>query len=180
MTLSIRQFPSAGVRTKNAKHATTYLFNIPELLGVVTRWDGFVRSLLPDSATWYAAVRLVWDEQHLVDVSPAPSRAGDFNKRLTVLLSQAGVPRRSAHQFRHGHAVHGLQQARSLADYKAISQNLMHENIQITDGIYADLVGSEVRTRVTSLGAPLAAADVNQRDPELARALAILAERLTR
>ena len=31
----------------------------------------------------------------------------------------------------------------------------MHENIQITDGIYADLVGGEVKSRVTGLTTPL-------------------------
>jgi hypothetical protein len=92
----------------------------------------------------------------------------------------------SAHKFRHGHAVYGLQNAKSLADYKAISQNLMHENIQITDGTYADLVGNEVKSRVTGLG-PTAGSSLallpevdKLRDPELIRALAVLAERLAR
>ena len=184
--LSIRQFPSAGVKTKNSKHATTYLFNIPVLLEVVKRWDAFVRERLPESAMWYAHIEKKWSDQQLMAALPSASRAGDFNKRLRILLDKAGVPRRSAHKFRHGHAVYGLQNAKSLADYKAISQNLMHENIQITDGIYADLVGNEVKSRVTGLGtmdevASLALTGVDQlRDPELVYALNVLAQRLAR
>ena len=83
-SLAIQQFPSAGVHTKNSKHATTYLFNIPELLDALTRWDAFVRTRLPETATWYAHVQRHWYEQSLVDSAPAPSRAGDFNKRSTT------------------------------------------------------------------------------------------------
>ena len=150
--MSIQQHPSAGVKTKNGKRATTDLLNIPELLDVVKQWDAFVRERLLNNAMWYAPIKREWHDQHLVDAIPAPSRASDFNKRLKILLKRAGIPKRSAHKLRHGHAVYGLQNAKSLADYKAISQNLMHENIQITDGIYADLVGNEVKSRVTGLG----------------------------
>ncbi len=38
-----------------------------------------------------------------------------------------------------------------MADYKAISQNLMHSDIRVTDGIYAPLLGNEVQQRVASL-----------------------------
>ncbi len=62
----------------------------------------------------------------------------------------------------------------------------MHENIQITDGIYADLVGNEVKSRVNGLGthagsSPALLPDVDKlRDPELIHALTVLAERLAR
>jgi len=37
--LSIKQWPRLGVRTKFKKHATTYLLNIPDLLGVLYEWS---------------------------------------------------------------------------------------------------------------------------------------------
>jgi site-specific recombinase XerD len=43
----VDQFPSLGVRTKNGKHATTYLLDIPELLHVVQSWHDEVVLLLP-------------------------------------------------------------------------------------------------------------------------------------
>jgi len=38
-TLSVKQWPRLGVRTKFKKHATTYLLPVPELLQVVRDWD---------------------------------------------------------------------------------------------------------------------------------------------
>jgi hypothetical protein len=38
-----------------------------------------------------------------------------------------------------------------MADYKAVSMNLMHADIRVTDGIYAPLVGSEVQDRIAGL-----------------------------
>ena len=183
--LTVQQFPSDGVKTKNGKHATTYLLNIPQLLTVVCQWDDYVRQHLPESAMWFAHIIGQWGEQRLASDMPADSRGNHFNRRLKTLLIKAGVAHRSSHKFRHGHAVFGLQHARSLADYKAISQNLMHENIQITDGIYADLVGGEVKSRVTGLTTPLSPVTISFKptqllDPDLAQALQVLAERLAR
>ena len=38
-----------------------------------------------------------------------------------------------------------------MADYKAISMNLMHEDMRVTDDIYAPLLGNEVRDRISRL-----------------------------
>lgn len=61
----------------------------------------------------------------------------------------AGLPPRLHHKFRHGHAVWSLQHAPTMADKKAVSLNLMHEDVQVTDGICAPLLGSEVCDRGT-------------------------------
>jgi hypothetical protein len=54
-------------------------------------------------------------------------------------------------QFRHGHAVYALQHAKTMADYKAVSMNLMHEDIRVTDSIYAPLARHEVQQRIAGL-----------------------------
>jgi hypothetical protein len=38
-----------------------------------------------------------------------------------------------------------------MADYKAVSMNLMHADIRVTDGIYAPLAGHEVQQRIARL-----------------------------
>lgn len=38
-----------------------------------------------------------------------------------------------------------------MADYKAISMNLMHEDIKITDEIYAPLISNEEQLRISRL-----------------------------
>ncbi len=61
------------------------------------------------------------------------------------------MPYKSPHKFRHGHAVLALQHARDMADYKAVSMNLMHGDIRVTDRIYAPLAGQEVKRRISGL-----------------------------
>jgi len=56
------------------------------------------------------------------------------------------------HKFRHGHATYALSQAVTVPDLKAISQNLMHSNLNITDGVYTILSESELGERISRLG----------------------------
>ena len=72
-------------------------------------------------------------------------------KRIRKLFAAAGLPGKSPHKFRHGHAVYALQHAKTMADYKAISMNLMHADIHVTDGIYAPLTSDEVKQLSNSM-----------------------------
>ena len=149
---SLRQWPSLGVKTKNGKSATTFLLPIPELLQVVEEWDHFVRTHLPPAAPWYAPITHCWGEQTLtLKGEPGANRHQSLNKRLRHLYALAELPIKSAHKFRHGHAVYGLQHAQTMADYKAVSMNLMHEDIRVTDGTYAPMISNEVRDRISGL-----------------------------
>ncbi len=148
---TIKQWSSLGVETKNGKSATTYLLDIPDLLAVVERWDTFVQSQLPPTAMWYTPVVSRWGEQVLSADPPGANRSLAVVKRIRHLFTVAGLPYQSPHKFRHGHAVYALQHAKTMADYKAISMNLMHEDIRVTDGIYAPLAGNEVQHRIASL-----------------------------
>ncbi|MFQ5922649.1 MAG: tyrosine-type recombinase/integrase [Anaerolineales bacterium] len=144
-TRTIQQWPSLGVRTKMGKSATTYLINIPELLERVESWDRTVRSQLPATAMWYAPTISRWGEQVLSADAPGKNRVTALAKRMRKLFAIAGLPYKSPHKFRHGYAVFALQHAQTMADYKAVSMNLMHADIRVTDGIYAALAGQEVQ-----------------------------------
>ena len=148
---TIKQWPALGVATKNGKSATTYLLDIPELLRVVEAWDAIVRAQLPSTAMWYAPVVSRWGEQVLSADPPGANRGQAVAKRMRHLFEIAGLPTHSPHKFRHGHAVYALQHAKTMADYKAVSMNLMHEDIRVTDGIYAPLASNEVQERIAAL-----------------------------
>ena len=148
---TIKQWPALRVATKNGKSATTYLLDIPELLSVVESWDAIVRAQLPPRAMWYAPVVSQWGEHTLSADQPGANRGQAVAKRIRHLFEVAGLPARSPHKFRHGHAVYALQHAKTMADYKAVSMNLMHEDIRVTDSIYAPLTGSEVQHRIADL-----------------------------
>ena len=56
-----------------------------------------------------------------------------------------------AAQAKPGHAVYALKQAQDVATYKAVSMNLMHADLSVTDRIYAVLNEEDVRERIASL-----------------------------
>jgi integrase len=91
------------------------------------------------------------------NVDPTVSKAGRHrgNKAREDIhrwLAKVGLTYRTPHQFRHGHAVYALKLAQDVADLKAVSQNLMHSNLSITDGVYGVLTGRDVQDRISTLG----------------------------
>ena len=187
---TVKQWTALGVRTKNSKSATTFLLEIPELLQVAERWDEYLRSQLPSTAAWYTPIVHNWGDQKLSVARPGSNRNVALGKRLRKLFALAQVPCKSPHAFRHGHAVFALQHCRTMADYKAVSMNLMHDNIRVTDGIYAPLATDEVKQRVaglmSSLAAPLPLLGDDAEfvsglsDEQLAAALTVVARRLSK
>jgi len=150
-TNSIKQWPELGVLTKNKKRSTTFLLPIPELLEVVKKWDERIRQDLPSSTPWYTPIISNWGDQTLSHKEPGKNRGQALSKRLKILYEAAELEYKSPHKFRHGHAVYGLQHADTMADYKAVSMNLMHKDIQITDQIYAPILSEEVGNRIANL-----------------------------
>jgi len=153
--LTVKQLTELGVRTKNSKSAITYLYEMPELLNVTREWDEIVRSNMPDDALWYAPIDHSWKKQRLSMKQPGKNRVQALSKRLRKLYSLAGLEYKSPHKFRHGNAVYGLLNSKNMADYKAVSTNLMHSNLKTTDEIYAPLDNSEVKNRITNLTSQL-------------------------
>ena len=149
--LRIRQWPELGVHTKNSKRATTYLLPIPDLVQVVQSWDTFIRGQLPPTAAWFTPIISRFGDQQLSTERPGLNRNIAVSDRLEILFENAGMPYRSAHKFRHGHALYGLLHARTMADYKAVSRNLMHQDVTITDALYAALLDDEVEHRIARL-----------------------------
>jgi integrase len=155
--LTVAQLAELGVLTKNGKRAVTSLLPIPELIKVIQHWDHYVRSRLPVSAMWFTPFRGNWGQMQLTADPAGPSRQHQLPKALWRIYSHAGLPYRHPHAHRHGHAMFALQHARSLADYKAISQNLMHGDLFITDRTYAVFNSDDVHERIQGLLKPAGA-----------------------
>jgi integrase len=73
---------------------------------------------------------------------------------MIVICNRACVTFRSAHKLRHGHAIFGIKNSRNIQDLKAISQNLMHSSLTVTDGIYGNLSGEDFTETISKLGNP--------------------------
>ena len=149
---SVLQFPALGMKTKNLKAAKTHLLPIDNLLEIVSSWDAYVRNALPATAPWYAVVNINLGKQELTAEAAGEYRRVTLAKNLRALFKQAGLPPMSPHKFRHGHAIYGLEHARNLADWKAVSQNLMHSSIGVTDSIYSILSDDDLQLRISALG----------------------------
>lgn len=146
----ILQLPEHGVKTKNRKAAITYLLPIPELIAVVKRWDRLVHASMSPNALWYA--NLTSDGMSLIETNRARAQRSDaIEADVKIICDCAGLPYLSPHKLRHGHAVYGLKHARTPAELKAVSQNLMHASVGITDSIYANLITEDVRDIIASL-----------------------------
>jgi site-specific recombinase XerC len=62
------------------------------------------------------------------------------------------LPYHSPHKFRHGHAVYALKNAKDIPALKAVSQNLMHKNLSVTDGVYGVLSTLDVQKQIATIG----------------------------
>jgi site-specific recombinase XerC len=67
-------------------------------------------------------------------------------------VGEVGLPYHSPHKFRHGFAVIALKNAKDIPALKAVSQNLMHSNLSITDGVYGILSSTDISEQIKSLG----------------------------
>lgn len=147
---TIYQWPEYGVQTKNGKKATTFLLNVPELYPVIEEWDHDLKHLPADSI-WFANFNTNTNQELL----PAYYNSGKYARARNDLqswLESIGMPYYSPHKFRHGHAVYALKQAKDMAQFKAISQNLMHNSVTTTDSIYSIFSEDEVKTQLMNLG----------------------------
>ena len=79
-----------------------------------------------------------------------------------------------------------MQHAKTIADYKAVSMNLMHEDIKITDEIYAPILSNEIKDRIGRLNersnepsnGELVDALVHLSNAELAQLMVAIQERI--
>jgi len=83
-----------------------------------------------------------------VDVAERIARA-THRKTQDILRLAGEIEWKSPHKIRHGHGVYGVKHAKTMADYRALSQNMMHESTNTTDKYTAfleDEVGGIIST----------------------------------
>lgn len=148
----LRQWTDLGVRTKFSKSATTDLMMIPDLLEACQRWDDLVRAELDPDDMWYANITGARVKRVEGTSLQSPYRSRSFYQGLRRLCEAAGVTYLSPHKLRHGFATHLLSHAQTPADWKAISQTLMHTDLSVMDRVYGILDDHEVGSRIARMG----------------------------
>lgn len=170
-TMEVYQLPERGVNTKNHKAGITTMLPIPELIGVLKEWREVLDQEKIPGCLWYTPFKNGWKVE-ISKENPTPerlkTRKHDFRDDLKDLCECVGVEYKSVHKFRHGHAVYALKRAKNMEQMKAISQNLMHSTVGITDGIYGNLVNDNVHQVISSLSAIKPASDTDKDQLQMA------------
>lgn len=162
----IEQKPSRGVITKNRKSAVTFLLPIPEFKSVIQAWDERVRSA--GARLWFAPIsRANTTMLEAREIKSLNGRRGLLDGDLREFCVRLGIPILSAHKLRHAHGVYGVRNARNIEELKAVSQNMMHANIGITDGIYGILPEENVQRVIGGLSKEQPAQAEKQIPPEV-------------
>lgn len=149
----VEQLPAKGVQTKNSKAAITFLLPIPDLLEKVAEWDTYMRTLKGGAFNWYVPFTSYGVPKPGLLLGTYSGRVASFVKGLKILCSKAGVDYKSPHKIRHGFGVYGVKKSKDIKELKAISQNLMHANLGITDGIYGKLAEDDLSEIISGFGA---------------------------
>lgn len=158
--LTVQQAPARGVRTKNHKAAITTLLNIPGLQGVVLEWDRYIRPRLSPRCMWFAHIDRT-GEILTGETAAGEGRRVILTRGIKAVCAKVGLRYFSPHKLRHGHVVYALKLVRDMAGLKAVSQNVMHSNVSITDGIYGQFTGDDVHDLIAGLSTTPQAGDTN-------------------
>ncbi len=65
-------------------------------------------------------------------------------------------------KLRHGHAVYALKKAKDVPALKAVSQNLMHSNLSVTDAVYGILEANDVKSQIAALGRSISIGETSE------------------
>lgn len=163
---TVYQLPKQGVHTKDTKALKTYILQIHDLLEIVREWDGFIRVELGEDALWYPNLHRDGNQWVLGDPGKVESRRMAYSRGLKRMCKRAGIEYKSPHKIRHGYAVYGLKNARTIEELKAISQNMGHDNVYTTDRFYGKFASDDVKEIIIGLSQ---AGNKNSSDEELFR-----------
>lgn len=96
-----------------------------------------VGSILSEDSFWFPPLKAVEFDIHCREIGE--HRETLARKNLKAWLEKVGLPYHSPHKFRHGHIHFGVSFSKTYSDYKAVSLNVMHSSIEITDQFYSVL-----------------------------------------
>ncbi len=151
----VRQDPHWGIRTKYGKAAYTYLLATPDLedLRLIARaWHKKVLEAVGDLGMFYAILTPGAGGGFDPVQVPGKRRDGNVRNYLEMICERAGIDYLPPHTLRHNHIVYAVQRCESMADLKAVSQNVMHKSLQTTDAIYSELTEAGVADKIKNLG----------------------------
>lgn len=99
---------------------------------------------------WFAPIRTDSDE-FLLSGEVGKSRSDRARKDAYKWMRKNNLTVYSPHKFRHGHAVFMLKRSDTVGELKAVSQNMMHSSLHVTDSIYSVLGDEDIKEKIINL-----------------------------
>ncbi len=131
--LKVDQDPKYGIRTKNAKSAVTILIDLPELLKPIRSWCQFLQEHVSPHAMVFNVFNDLVVPIRPTNRGPGRGRVKHVNDGYQKICAALDLPYRSSHAFRHGHIVFCLSKCKTPAEFLALSQNVMHADVKMTE-----------------------------------------------
>lgn len=180
--LEILQYPDRGVVTKNSKKFVSRLFEFDtRLLNTVKDWVDYLIQNRHFSASnpLFPRTRVIRDESTSEFSSSAVEpvfwkSAGPIRSILKTRSECAELPYYKPHAFRHAASQLALRQCASPEEFRAVSQNLGHENVGTTLTNYAKLTPERIQLVLGSID--FENANEDQFDDEFMRKLQLFAQ----
>lgn len=157
----VHQDPERGVKTKFSKDILTTLFIFdPTFWDIVKDWVDYLKKekLFTDQDPLFPATKNEQEggDSHSFVADNIERRfwktTGGIRAVFKKRFEAAGLEYFSPHAFRHSATNIALELCKTPAEFKAVSQNLGHENMATTMFDYASLPDEEVEKKVRSIG----------------------------
>lgn len=154
----VEKSPQIGVNTKNSKAAITFLLPIDDLMKPVRAWDEIVRPISGETGYCYASMLFNGKTLEYTFAKKQEVLGSEFDREtmfrtgLRDIRESVGIAYKDPHKIRHGFGAYGIKHAKDIKEMKAISQNMMHANMGITDGLYGKLAEDDLDDIISSFG----------------------------
>lgn len=148
------------MKTKFGRYLPTVIFDIDnELLQIIKNWVTFLREVKMFAHTdpLFPASMTVWDPNGSQEVASVElsrnywKRTNGVREIFKKHFAEVGVPYYNPHSFRDAVIKIMERRCQSIADYKAVSQNIGHKKMSTTFYQYGDLTPDEVAERIRNL-----------------------------
>ncbi|MHB8135696.1 MAG: site-specific integrase [Anaerolineaceae bacterium] len=110
---------------------------------------------MSENSLWYAPIKQ--DGETIIQkINASKGRRMLLSKGIRELTRVLEIDYKSLHKFRHGHVVYAISRVKDMAGLKAVSQNVMHSSVGITDSIYGNLISDDINKVILGINTDLA------------------------
>lgn len=138
--LQVRQLPALGVRTKGGVAGITPMMPDERILAPVRRFHAYLSARMPADIPFFVMLGRT-EPPELLSMSNrmvGKTRGQALSDEYEHLFLHLNIPYKGSHAFRRGHVVHMTSGCRTMNDFIALSEAMLHSNTRTTQ-VYAGL-----------------------------------------